>query len=144
MTEAEVVLIAQTLAPIVRDIVRETKAALQMEFQTELLTREAALRERLVALETREPVPGPVGPPGPPGQDGRDGQDGRHGKDGTAGLVYRGVFLAGDAYAPGDLVTWAGSAWHCKAATTSKPGEAAADWTLMVKRGRDGKDLGRP
>jgi hypothetical protein len=137
MTEAELVLVAQTLAPIVRDIVRETKA----ELQTELLTREAALRERLVALETREPVPGP---PGPPGRDGQDGTPGLHGKDGSAGLTYRGVFLAGQDYTPGDLVTWAGSAWHCKAATTAKPGEAAADWTLMVKRGRDGKDLGRP
>jgi len=48
----------------------------------------------------------------------------------------------GKSYDPGDLVTWAGSTWHCDEATTSKPGEyaGAKNWTLMVKRGRDGKD----
>ena len=38
------------------------------------------------------------------------------------------------------LVTWAGSAWHCNETTTTKPGDGAKAWTLMVKRGRDGKD----
>lgn len=52
--------------------------------------------------------------------------------------IYRGVHEAGKEYEPGDMVTWAGSQWHCDAKTTSKPGEGD-DWTLAVKRGRDGK-----
>jgi hypothetical protein len=83
------------------------------------------MRDRVAALETRALVPGPPGPPG---------------RDGVPGLEYRGVFLEGSTYAAGDLVTWAGSAWHCNDATTTKPGDGAKAWTLMVKRGRDGKD----
>jgi len=55
-------------------------------------------------------------------------------------VIYRGVFKDGQAYAEGDEVTWAGSAWHCNAATTDKPGEGSKAWTLKVKKGRDGKD----
>lgn len=51
--------------------------------------------------------------------------------------LYRGVFKEGQAYEIGDMVTWGGSLWHCDKDTTSKPdGE---DWTLCVKKGRDGK-----
>jgi hypothetical protein len=52
--------------------------------------------------------------------------------------VYCGVFKEGQEYAPGDLVTWGGSLWHCDKGTTAKPG--TDDWTLAVKKGRDGKD----
>jgi hypothetical protein len=83
------------------------------------------MHTRVAALETRALVPGPPGPPG---------------RDGVPGLEYRGVFVDGASYAAGDLVTWAGSAWHCNDATTTKPGDGAKAWTLMVKRGRDGKD----
>jgi len=56
-------------------------------------------------------------------------------------LIYRGVFSPG-SYEPGDVVTWAGSAWHCEEATSEKPGEIGSKaWTLAIKRGRDGKDL---
>jgi len=56
-------------------------------------------------------------------------------------LIYRGVFNPG-SYEPGDVVTWAGSAWHCEEATSEKPGEIGSKaWTLAIKRGRDGKDL---
>lgn len=54
--------------------------------------------------------------------------------------LYRGVFKDGEPYERGDLVTWAGSLWHCNKQTSAKPGEAAEDWTLAVKKGRDGKD----
>ena len=94
----------------------------------------AALRERLAVLETRPMVPGP------PGQPGQDGRDGAPGKDGTAGLRFAGVFVDGKSYELGDMVTWAGSSWHCNEATTTRPGEGAKAWTLMVKRGRDGKE----
>lgn len=52
--------------------------------------------------------------------------------------VYCGVFKEGDTYVPGDLVTWGGSLWHCDKQTTAKPG--TDDWTLSVKKGRDGKN----
>lgn len=53
-------------------------------------------------------------------------------------MIYRNVFKEGEQYQPGDMVTWAGSIWHCDKATEAKPG--TEDWTLAVKKGRDGKD----
>lgn len=55
-------------------------------------------------------------------------------------LIYRGVFTDGKTYEVGDVSTWAGSTWHCQKATVSKPGEGSADWQLVTKRGRDGRD----
>jgi hypothetical protein len=99
------------------------------------LTKEiGGLRERVAVVEVKPPVPGPPGEQGPPGKDGANG------KDGTAGLTFQGVFQEGKSYDFGDLVTWGGSSWHCNEATTSKPGDGSKAWTLMVKRGRDGKD----
>lgn len=75
---------------------------------------------RLAALETRALVPGPPG---------------------KAGLTYCGVYVDGRSYDRGDGVTYAGSFWHCNTdGTRTKPGEGSSDWTLTVKRGRDGKD----
>ncbi len=47
------------------------------------------------------------------------------------------------SYAPGDVVTHGGSAWHCQKDTAAQPDTAngAAFWKLMVKRGDRGKDL---
>lgn len=58
--------------------------------------------------------------------------------------LYRGVFTEGEAYQPGDMVTWAGSLWHCNDASPDKPGDGAKAWTLAAKRGRDGKDFAGP
>ena len=55
--------------------------------------------------------------------------------------LYRGTYEEGRIYEPGDMVTWAGSVWHCDAPTTSKPDQSHDSWTLAVKRGRDGRDL---
>lgn len=55
-------------------------------------------------------------------------------------MIYRGVFKEGQTYELGDMVTWAGSLWHCSTDTADKPGEGSAAWTLAAKRGRDGKD----
>ena len=55
------------------------------------------------------------------------------------GLRYRKTWQPDTAYDAGDVVTCAGSGWVCDAATTTKPGDSK-DWTLFVKRGRDGKD----
>lgn len=51
-----------------------------------------------------------------------------------------GVFKEGKDYEEGDVVSWAGSAWVAKSATSSKPDQSPEGWRLMVKRGRDGKD----
>lgn len=55
-------------------------------------------------------------------------------------MLYRGVYREGEAYTPGDTVTWGGSLWHCDADTTDKPDGQQKHWTLAAKRGRDGKD----
>jgi hypothetical protein len=88
-------------------------------------------------IETRPPQPGPPGQDGAPGPPGHDGKDGA---DGSPGLEFCGVFLEGQTYDRGQLVTCAGSSWHCNEPTTTRPGDGAKAWTLMVKRGRDGKD----
>lgn len=54
--------------------------------------------------------------------------------------IYRGVWRDAETYQRGDMVTWAGSTWHCDAKTTAKPGEASGHWTLAVKAGRPGRD----
>jgi hypothetical protein len=103
--------------------------------QDDAFTKElGGLRERVAILEVRPVLPGPPGDPGPPGRDGVDGK---------AGLTYCGVFVDGKAYELGDVTTWAGSTWHCNEPTETKPGDGSKAWTLMVKRGRDGKD-GKP
>lgn len=58
--------------------------------------------------------------------------------------LYRGVYSDAEVYQVGDMVTWAGSLWHCNESTTGKPGEGTKAWTLAVKRGRDGKDFAGP
>lgn len=55
--------------------------------------------------------------------------------------VYKGVHREGDSYDAHDTTTWAGSQWVSnKSANTDKPGASDA-WTLVVKAGRNGKDL---
>src|SRR5262245_39328456 len=127
------------------------------------------VRDRLAALETRAAVPGPAGRDGADGKDGRDGLNGADGVgfddlamtfdgDRTVTLIfkkgatvktfpvtlaiprYQGVFTEGTLYGCGDLVTYAGSTWHCQTPTTATPGDGSPAWRLMVKRGRDGKD----
>jgi len=55
--------------------------------------------------------------------------------------IYKGVFREEQTYDAHDNVTWAGSQWtSTKAENTDKPGSSDA-WTLVVKAGRNGKDL---
>jgi hypothetical protein len=56
-------------------------------------------------------------------------------------LIYRGVFKDGETYQPGDTVSFGGGLWHCDAETTARPGDDAKDWTLAVRRGREGKSV---
>lgn len=140
---------AATVGPAVdalreRVVVVETKAAapapVAEPVDPEILT---TLRERVAALESRAPVPGPAGKDGAPGLDGKDGAPGltgKDGKDGTPGLDWVGVYQAGKSYERSQCVTAGGSTWHCNEPTTTAPGDGAKAWSLMVKRGRDGKD----
>lgn len=54
---------------------------------------------------------------------------------------YVGVFKESETYEPGDMVTWAGSCWHCDEPKGLKPGAPDSGWTLAVKAGRAGKDM---
>lgn len=55
--------------------------------------------------------------------------------------IYKGVHRDGEKYDQYDNVTWAGSQWtSTKSENTDKPGSSDA-WTLVVKAGRNGKDL---
>lgn len=102
-------------------------------------------------------------------KDGKDGKDGRDGLgvddmqiefDGRKTLTFQfvngdltrqfdvtipvvvdcGIYKDGQAYTPGDGVTWGGSYWIAQRDTTAKPDGPDSGWRLAVKRGRDGKD----
>lgn len=167
MTEDDIAAFVEGIAPVVRACVAEAIAPIlrrqeAMEIEHipvfESLKDVGAMRERLAVLETRPQVPGP---PGPAGADGLGVEDlgvvqcddrtftitATHGdrvKDiGTVRLaldIYRGVWVEGRTYDPGDGVTCAGAEWHCHTTTTTKPGDGSKAWTLKVKRGKDGKD----
>jgi hypothetical protein len=143
------------------------KDAARLEGYTAALQRDAAgLGERVAAMEVLRPLPGPAGKDGRDGLDGLGFDDLSVDFDGDRSLVltyargdqkktvpvpipflkYQGVYTEGRVYQPGDVVTYAGSAWHCKQATGAKPevvppgGAAGKDcWTLIVKQGREGK-----
>lgn len=130
--------IVKAFAPVIREIViRAVKP----------------VADRVRYLEARE------SPPGEPGKDGLGFDDldvcvldddrtielaFRRGEEEKVftlkwpTVIYRDVYKEGQQYEPGDMVTWGGSVWHCDKSTTTKPG--TDDWTLAVKRGRDGKD----
>jgi hypothetical protein len=100
------------------------------------------------------------------GRDGRDGKDGIATRDELNALVqsevekrlmdlvekrvnevissipivtYKGVYSDGNEYAAGNTATYGGSLWHANVTTKEKPG-TGSDWTLAVKKGRDGRD----
>ena len=55
-------------------------------------------------------------------------------------LRYVGVWQSGKSYSPGEVVTDAGSMWHCNSATSSaRPGTGNSVWTLCCKRGKDAR-----
>ena len=58
-------------------------------------------------------------------------------------MIYKDIWKDGNEYEHGDVVTWAGSSWHCQTDTTDKPGTGDT-WRLMVKRGSDGKNGDKP
>jgi hypothetical protein len=159
---AEVVLLMKSVLAPVLDRIKDLEARMASaagESALAALTEFGAIRERVAVLEVKAPVPGPAGKDGVDGlgwddlvveHDGERGfvvkmRQGAVTKDCGAftipAMLYRGIWEA-KAYDPGDVVTWAGSSWHCQKPTTTKPDsfEGAAFWKLMVKRGDRGKD----
>jgi hypothetical protein len=58
-------------------------------------------------------------------------------------MHYKGVWVEGTTYAPGSVVTNGGSMWYANTSTRSEPGQGhSRDWTLCVKRGREGRPRG--
>jgi hypothetical protein len=129
--------------------------------------RTRALSDRLDGVEAmvksipaprdgRDGLPGVQGPQGEPGKDGKDGaltvEDIPVEYDGARTItifgksirfpvmIYKGVYQPGSEYEPEDAVTYGGSVWRCKSATTAQPGNGSKDWMLIVKAGRDGRD----
>ncbi len=47
-------------------------------------------------------------------------------------MRYAGVYTAGAAYEPGEIVTHSGTVWYCHEATTNRPGASEA-WQMMAK-----------
>jgi hypothetical protein len=145
---------AERPGPELRDrLTRLEVSAIAASEGTSLL---GALRERVAVVETRAVQPGPSGPPGLGFEDLRVDYDGertvtltfeRDGVIKTFPLrlpidIYRGTFVIGKSYQPGDTVTWSGGVWRCSDATSAKPGEGGKGWKLIVKPGRDGRDAG--
>lgn len=150
----------EQLAEVTGGVVRGMLADLSVKF-AEL---RADVQARLAAVEARPVVPGPAGADGAPGADGKDGADGLTMGDlvleqlserevlvkAVAGervrelgrLVFpvvldAGTYAAGRAYVKGDAVSYDGSLWIAKQATTARPATdaGAVAWRLAVKRG---------
>ena len=157
MTEAEVTVLSESLAGVVREVVTTAVGDVRADVRARIADQFGPVAERLAVLETRAPVPGP------PGADGRDGLgladfDVAHDGERTFTLrwaredrqvertftipvpLWRGTWTEGRTYAPADIVQHQRSAWICRETTESRPGERATAWQLMVMRGRDGKD----
>ena len=131
MAAAVVLTMKSAITPILERLTAIERLVSVLEREELHVAREITpIRERLAALEARPPAQGPPGAPG---------ADGAPGPKGDPGMQYRGVYADGTAYTLGDVVTWAGGAWHCNTATTDRPGDGTDVWTLMVKRGRDAK-----
>jgi len=56
-------------------------------------------------------------------------------------LKSAGLYTSGKAYAVNDVVTYDGSLWQCTTAMTSGTTFDHQHWRLIVKHGRDGRDL---
>ena len=54
--------------------------------------------------------------------------------------AYQGIWAPGRTYTRGDVSTYDGSLWLAQVDTNTKPGGDAA-WRLIVRKGRDGKDM---
>jgi hypothetical protein len=164
VTSDEGASLARIVVAVVREYVTRKCDAIVQDTRSACLALKddlAAVRERVAVVEVRQPMPGPAGPAGRDGVDGVGFDDLIVEHDGERAFtfkclrgevvkvlgtftipvpLYRGVWVDGRGYEPGDNVTRDGSEWHCHTPTTTKPGDGSKAWTLKVKRGRDGKD----
>jgi len=137
MTERDARIVVTAIVSQLKAAFAVAMADVRRDYELALLKATTTLGERLAAVEARPPQPGPAGADGAPGPAGPPGRDG---VDGKAGLTYCGVFVDGRTYTRGDMVTYAGSMWHCHDGDmTTRPGDGVSGWTLMVKRGRDAR-----
>lgn len=60
----------------------------------------------------------------------------------TFAQIHRGIYRRGLTYERGDTATWNGSCWHANRATDEEPSTDSKDWSLITRKGRDGKDHG--
>jgi hypothetical protein len=142
----------QTEKRAMRDEIAQLRAAVE-------------LQQRAAPVVTEGPAgkdgePGPKGDPGPQGEPGPKGEAGERGTDGIAtheelrslldeGFrdlqartfldLHRGVFQQGETYRRGDVSVVDGSTWMAAEDTTVRPG-IGAEWKLVAKKGRDGRD----
>lgn len=153
--------VKQTIAPVLARLDTSDARLAALETSAAVL---GDLRERVAAVEARPPIPGP---PGIAGADGKNGADGLGFDDlaiefdGERTLAFRftrgdtiktfpialpfmryqGVYQEGYPYVVGDVVTAGGNAWHCQTPTTFRPGENVEAWRLMVRKGRDAREV---
>jgi hypothetical protein len=55
-------------------------------------------------------------------------------------LKYLGAWQQGSHYTEAQLVTFAGSLWHCNSPTGTQPCASDQCWTMAARKGRDGKE----
>jgi hypothetical protein len=58
----------------------------------------------------------------------------------TKAFRHIGIWRDGMQCEAGNFITHDGSVWHCNFDTASRPGKDVGAWTLVCKRGQDGKD----
>jgi hypothetical protein len=170
MTPAELEALAVGLAPVVRELITAAVApviARIVALESRQLTPGRDGRDGPQGPTGPPGDPGQRGEIGPPGLQLNAADFQRSEYDGDRNLVlrfgpesaavelpirlpipiYRGVYDEARTYEPADVVTFGGHVWIAKRDTNARPSdlltEGKSAWTLMAKRGRDGKD-GRP
>ena len=86
-------------------------------------------------------IQGIQGPAGTNGTNGTNGTDGADGIDGVS-FIWEGAYSAGTTYAPNDAVSYNGSSYMCKLASTGNLPTNTTYWDLMAQKGNDGTGSG--
>ncbi len=86
-------------------------------------------------------IDGQDGERGPMGERGAPGIQGPKGDPGKPGLVWKGSYVTGVQYQPGDAVELDGSSWIASATTNNRPGPGSAGWNILAQKGAGGSVL---